>query len=59
LDSEKENEISIDAAYSICSSPTDYPLSLIAAAEAVLTTQAGSRSIPVGEVAARDQWFVD
>ena len=56
---EKENEIPTDVAYKICSSPTDYPLSLIAAAETVLTTQAGSRSIPVGEVAARDRWFVD
>ena len=56
---EKENTIPIDAAYSICSNPADYPLSLIAAAETVLTTQAGSRSTLVGEVAARDQWFVD
>jgi hypothetical protein len=56
---EKENAIPIDAAYRICSNPADYPLSLIAAAETVLTTQAGSRSTPVGEIATRDQWFVD
>jgi hypothetical protein len=49
----------IDAAHSICGDPTDYPLSLITSAETVLATQAGSQSIPVGEVAERDKWFVD
>jgi hypothetical protein len=51
---EKENAIPIDAAYSICANPNDYPLSLIANAESALTTQAGSQLTPVGEVAERD-----
>jgi hypothetical protein len=56
---EKEDRMPIDAARSVCSNPMDFPLSLIAKAETVLTTQAGSQSIPVGQVAERDKWFSD
>jgi hypothetical protein len=59
LHPEKENTIPIDAAYTICNNPAEYPLSLITAAETVLTAQAGSQSIPVGVVAERDKWFVN
>jgi hypothetical protein len=43
----------------ICANPIDYPLSLIADAEAVVAAQTGSEVIPVGKIAATEQWFAD
>jgi len=51
--------IPIPEARRICANAKDYPLSLIADAEAVLATQTGSEAIPVGKIAAMEQWFAD
>ena len=51
--------IPIPEARRICANPIDYPLSLIADAEAVLAAQTGSEAIPVGKIAAMEQWFAD
>ena len=56
---EKERELPVDIAHRICSSPMDYPLSLIANAESALRTRVGFQLVPVGVVAERDNWFAD
>ena len=42
----------------ICADAGAYPLSLVGLAEAVLASQTGADAIPVGKIAARDDWFV-
>ena len=44
----REEPMPIEAARRICSEPMHYPLSILGAAEPVLTGEAGSRLIPVG-----------
>jgi len=43
----------------ICSEANAYPLQLVSVAEALLATQTGADAIPVGKIAARDEWFVE
>jgi hypothetical protein len=50
-------EIPAIEARQICANAVDYPLSLVGAAELTLTAQTGAQAIPVGKIAARDDWF--
>jgi hypothetical protein len=43
----------------ICAEAGAYPLQLVSTAEALLAAQTGAESIPVGKIAARDEWFVE
>jgi hypothetical protein len=43
----------------ICSEAGAYPLPLVSIAEALLATQTGADAIPVGKIAARDEWFTE
>ena len=43
----------------IALNPSDYPLTVVAAAQRTLAEKAGSRVIPVGSIAVRDQWFAE
>jgi hypothetical protein len=43
----------------ICANATIYPLTLVGRAEARLTEQTGEEAIPVGKIAAKDEWFVE
>lgn len=53
------NAMPADVARKVCSSPRDYPMGLVGASALVLTSESGSAAIPLGKVAARDEWFVD
>jgi hypothetical protein len=43
----------------ICAEAGAYPLVLVSLAESLLAAQTGADAIPVGKIAARDEWFVD
>ena len=43
----------------ICADASAYPLLLVSSAEAQVAAQTGADAIPVGKIAARDEWFVD
>lgn len=43
----------------IAKDPAAYPLAIVALAERLLTANTGSEAIPVGKIAARDDWFAD
>jgi hypothetical protein len=43
----------------ICQRPQDFPLYLTSQAEGVLAAQRGAETVPVGKIAARDEWFIE
>jgi hypothetical protein len=43
----------------ICADAGAYPLSLVGTAEAILAAQTRADAIPVGKIAARDDWLID
>jgi hypothetical protein len=43
----------------ICANVDTFPLRLVSMAEALLAASTGAEAIPVGEIAVRDQWFID
>lgn len=52
-----DKDIPVPEARRICASAECYPLSLVGEAESVLAAQTGAAAIPVGKIAARDEWF--
>jgi hypothetical protein len=57
-DDRSRSALSPKVAKQICAEPESYPLALVGAAEAVLAAETGAEAIPVGKIAARDEWFV-
>lgn len=51
--------IPIPEARKITQSPDLYPLSVVGVAERALAERTGTQVIPIGSVAARDQWFAE
>ena len=49
--------VPLNIARDICANPCSYPLRLVGIAEALLTKQAGEEAVPVGKIAATDEWF--
>ncbi|MCM8734721.1 hypothetical protein M5E06_11020 [Azospirillum sp. A1-3] len=52
-------KIPMDIARSICVNPDEYPLHVVGQAEAILASKTGADAVPVGKIAARDNWFTD
>jgi hypothetical protein len=51
-------EVPLAEARRICADSNSYPLSLVGLAETALSRKTGVDAIPVGKVAARDEWFM-
>lgn len=54
---DSQDTIPLSTAKMVCSKPDEFPLGLVAGAASVLAADTGAAAIPVGKVAARDEWF--
>jgi len=55
----ERGELPLSVAKAINAAPLKYPLPVIEAAERTLSQKIGSQVVPVGSIAASEQWFID